>query len=364
MPRSWATINLSSLEHNFRVCQAAAPDCSVMAMVKANAYGHGLVEVARQLSAIEGVTPAAFAVAHIGEGVQLREAGIEQPIVILSDFSATDQLFEITKFNLSVVVYNEHQIQMLESNSALGPVGVWLKVDTGMHRLGFSPEAASGALERLLQCPGTKPVVRLLSHFANADTPSHNSNVAQIDRFDSMQLPGSFERSMANSAGLFAFERSHFDWVRPGISLYGASPFVERSLSAPDLRPVMTLHATVIDVAHRQRGERLGYGGQGECKRDSVIATVGIGYGDGYPRHAAEGTPVLINGERAPLIGRVSMDMIMVDVTECLDVSVGNDVVLWGDGLPVEIVAGHAGTISYELLTGLSSRVRFSYIDE
>lgn len=358
-----AVINLKALEANVRICQSAAPNSGLMAVVKADAYGHGMIQVARQLAA-PGKGVAAFAVAHVDEGVQLRESGIEQPIVVLSDVCDVNQLLDIVNHRLSIVVYHEHQLRLLESNSAVGSISVWIKVDTGMHRLGFLVDEVPAVYQRLENCPNVQASIRLMSHFANADQPDDATNRQQIELFQSIPLPAYVERSMANSAALFAQPDSHFDWVRPGISLYGASPFCRETSLLPVLRPVMTLRSKVIAVYAFQRGDRLGYGGDGVCQRNTVVAVVGIGYGDGYPRHLPQGTPVVVGGQTAPLIGRVSMDTIMIDITGCVEVGIGSDVVLWGDALPVEHIASAAGTISYELLAQVSSRVRYVYVEE
>ncbi len=346
-----ALIDAQALHHNLQRVRALAPDSRVMAVVKANAYGHGLLRVARILLEAQ-----AFAVASFEEGVALRNAGVAHPIFLLQGFYDSEELAELGHYRFAPVVHHETQLAALEGSRQAGPIDVWLKVDTGMHRIGFPPEEASQVFRRLEACPVVHRI-RLMSHLANADDLADSTTRHQIERFKAVSTGLEAERSLANSAGVVAWPESHFDWVRPGIMLYGVSPLGARSAAELGLKPVMTLTSRLIAVNRCRRGERVGYGGEFVCPEDMSVGVVAIGYGDGYPRHARTATPVLLNGERAALIGRVSMDMITVDLRRHAGAAVGDPVVLWGKGLPVEEVAQCAGTIGYELLARMPPRV-------
>jgi len=323
-----------------------------MAAVKANAYGHGLVRVARALDAD------AFAVAAIEEALILREAGIDRPILLLEGVFEAAELPLCARHGLEIVVHHPEQARLLESARLERPVRVWLKIDSGMHRLGLDPERAPAAFQLLRACPAVAPAVRLMSHLARADERDCAYTRQQLHTFETATagLPG--ERSLANSAGILGWPQTHFDWVRPGIMLYGASPFADSLASDEDLRPVMTFHTRLIAINRLRRGEPIGYGGTWTCPEEMDVGVAAVGYGDGYPRHAPSGTPVLLDGRAAALIGRVSMDMITLDLRQHPEARIGDPVVLWGEGLPVEHIARAAGTISYALLCGVTARVR------
>jgi alanine racemase len=346
-----ALIDAHALRHNLNRVRRAAPNAKVMAVVKANAYGHGLVRVARIL-----LNANAFAVASFEEGLALRNAGVAHPICLLEGFFDTEELALLNHYRFMPVLHHESQLQQLEASRDSGPIDAWLKVDTGMHRIGFTPEAALQVRKRLEACPQVQRI-RVMSHFANADDTADPATQRQIDRFKSLVGGWGLETSLANSAGVLGWPQSHVHWVRPGIMLYGASPLLGKSAAELQLRPVMTLTSRLIAVNRHRKGERVGYGGEWACPEDMPVGVVAIGYGDGYPRHAPSGTPVLVNDERVPLIGRVSMDMITVDLRIQAGAKVGDPVVLWGKGLPVDEVAKHAGTIGYELLARLPQRV-------
>lgn len=347
-----ALINIQALQHNLRRVKTAAPQSRVMAIIKADAYGHGIVRAARALSTADG-----FGVASIDEALVLREAGITQPITLLEGVFEAAELAQVKQHGLSVVVHHASQIDMLEATTG-APIAAWLKIDSGMHRLGFAPTAVQAAWQRLTACAAIKQPIGLLTHFACADERDNNTTQQQQACFEqhTAGLPG--ERSSANSAAILAWPRTHGDLVRPGIMLYGASPFASERAEAHGLQPVMTLRSSLIAVHQLQRGDAIGYGASYNCPHDMPVGVVAIGYGDGYPRHAQTGTPVLVNGTRVPLIGRVSMDMISVDLSAVRNARVGDPVVLWGAGLPVEEIAEHAATLTYELLCGVARRVR------
>jgi alanine racemase len=322
-----------------------------MAVVKANAYGHGLTWTAGVLHDAD-----AFAVASAEEGMQLRRVGVLKPICLLEGFFSADEIPLLARHRLSPVIHHEAQLAMLEAAADAGGLSVWLKVDSGMHRLGFAPETFAATYARLKACAAVQEI-RLLSHFANADDIADAATPAQIERFEAVRRQVSSEASLANSAGILAWPASHHHWVRPGIMLYGSSPLAGRSAESLGLEPVMTLTTALIAVHQRCKDDPIGYGGDFRCPQDMPVGVAAIGYGDGYPRHAPPGTPVLVNGQRVPLIGRVSMDMITLDLRSQPQARAGDPVVLWGAGLPVDEIATHAGTISYELLCHVAERI-------
>ncbi len=346
-----ALLDAQALRHNLQQVRARAPGARVMAVIKANGYGHGLIWVAQALREAD-----AFAVASIEEGFQLRQAGIPQPIVLLEGFFQADELPALAHYRLSPVVHDAEQLRLLEGAQVGAPLCVWLKIDTGMHRLGFAPAAARAAYERLRACRAVGEV-RLMSHLASADDRRDPATRAQLDLFLPLVRSLGVPASCANSAGVIAWPDSHLDWVRPGLMLYGATPMLDASAAALGLKPVMTLATTLIAVQQRQRGDAIGYGGDFHCPEDMPVGVAAIGYGDGYPRHAPSGTPVLVNGRAVPLIGRVSMDMITLDLRSQPEARIGDPVVLWGEGLPIDDVAQRAGTISYELLCHVAERI-------
>ena len=344
-------LDLGALVHNLRRVRAAAPGRRVAAAVKAEGYGHGLVRVARTLDAD------AFAVACIEEALTLREAGVRRPILLLEGVFEAAELLLCARHGFEIAVHHPEQARMLELARLDQPVRIWLKLDTGMHRLGLEPETASAMFQRLRTCPAVRADLGLMSHLARADERDCDYTRRQLQTFEvaTAGLPG--ERSLANSAGILGWPQTHFDWVRPGIMLYGASPFVDSLAPDEDLRPVMTLHTRLISIKRLRRGEPVGYGGTWACPEDMDVGVAAVGYGDGYPRHAPSGTPVLLNGREAALVGRVSMDMITLDLRPHPEARIGDPVVLWGEGLPVERIAQAAGTISYTLLCGVTARV-------
>jgi alanine racemase len=348
-----ALIDIEALQHNLTRVTAAASGRRVMAIIKADAYGHGIVRAARALAAADG-----FGVASIDEALVLREAGVAHPITLLEGVFEASELALVRQHGLSVVVHHAAQIEMLERVAAGAPIPVWLKIDSGMHRLGFAPAQVQPAWQRLMACAAVSQPIGLMTHFACADERANSATQLQLASFQRacQQLPG--EHSLANSAAILAWPQTHGDWVRPGIMLYGVSPFSAGRAEEHGLQPVMTLGSTLIAVHQCQRGDAIGYGASYVCPHDMPVGVVAIGYGDGYPRHAQTGTPILVNGQRVPLIGRVSMDMISVDLSDARDARVGDPVVLWGAGLPVEEVAEHAATLAYELLCGVARRVR------
>jgi alanine racemase len=352
-----ACIDLTALQHNFQRVRQATPGCRVMAIVKANAYGHGLLPVARALNGAD-----AFGVAMLEEAIELREAGHEHRIVLLEGAFDAAELPLISGYRLDVVVHHRSQIDMLGQARLSRPLDVWLKLDTGMHRLGFAGSGFPAALHSL-QAMEQVGRIRLMSHFACADEPDSAANRAQLQCFRESTDHLDGECSLANSAGILAWPDAVFDWVRPGIMLYGSSPLQGRTARNLDLRPVMTLESRLIAVNEHKGGEAVGYGGDWVCPERMPIGVAAVGYGDGYPRHLPSGTPVLVNDRPAALAGRVSMDMITIDLRQVPGAKVGDRVTLWGRDLPVDDIAARAGTIAYELMCGVSARVPRHYID-
>jgi len=323
-----------------------------MAVVKANAYGHGAVTIATALE--KNVD--ALAVACLEEALELRAAGIVAPILLLEGVFDARELHEAAQHQLWITVENDFHLAWLEQTRLNSPLTCWLKIDTGMHRLGIPPKRAKEFYQRLGECTAVKNELVLCTHFASADELDSDQTLLQMGVFEDSCRSLSGERSAANSAALLAWPDSHYDWVRPGYMLYGNSPFEQDQANPERLRPVMTLTSAVISVRNVPAGDCVGYDATWCAPRDSRIATVTIGYGDGYPRMAASGTPVLINGQRASLVGRVSMDMISVDVTDLETIQIGDEVTLWGPDLTAREVARHAGTIGYELTTRMPMR--------
>ena len=352
-----ALINSSAIKHNFARIKGVAPESKILAVLKANAYGHGLLAMAKTLTEAD-----AIGLARLEEALALRAGGIVTPLVLLEGFFDASDLPVLVTNNIQTVIHHEQQLQALEKASLSGPLTVWLKVDTGMCRLGVRPEDFADCYERLQQIPAVvKPVV-LMSHFACADDVADPMTTRQLALFHELVngLPG--ERSLANSAALLAWPDARADWVRPGLLLYGCSPLLGKTAAELGFVPAMTLTSRVISVHPMAKGQTVGYGAAWQAQEDTWLAVVAIGYGDGYPRHARSGTPVLINGRRYPLVGRVSMDMITVEVRQPTAVACGDEVTLWGPELPVDEIAHWADTISYELILQLTSRVEMHWV--
>ncbi len=348
-------ISLSALRHNFNHIRTLAPDSKIMAIVKADAYGHGIARIAKSLEHAD-----AFGVACLEEARELRQANIKQRINLLEGPYAGEELSEISELGLDIVVHDISQVEMLEQAQLNKPIDVWLKIDTGMHRLGFLPESVNQVTTRLQQTNSVKEF-RLMTHLASANDRDNPMTTEQIQCFNQVAKNQNVEKTIANSAGIMAFPDTHVDWVRPGIMLYGVSPFSDSQGRQQGLQPVMTLQSRLITVKQLKAGEPVGYGATWRCPEDMLVGVVAAGYGDGYPRHAKSGTPVLVNGKRAELIGRASMDMLTVDLRSQPQARTGDPVVLWGEGLPVEEIANHAETIPYEVLCAVHKRLEFSY---
>jgi len=348
-----ALVDTAALRHNLGVARSRAPGTRIMAVIKANAYGHGVLPAAKALAEADG-----FAVARLDEGLALRAAGLTNRVLLLEGVFSPEQLALAAQQQFELMVHSFEQLQMLEGFAGAQRLSTWIKVDTGMNRLGFRVEEFGEAYGRLLRNGNVAAEPTLVTHLASADDRRDPRTAQQMAAFRAVTvgLPGS--RSVANSAGLLAWPDTRGEWVRPGLMLYGVSPFLSGTGAELGLRAAMTLQTEVIAVKAVRAGETVGYGGAWRAERETRMAVVAAGYGDGYPRGMPNGAPVQINGRRAPLIGRVSMDMISVDVTDLPPVALGDPVVLWGEGVPVEEIAQCAGTIAYELICGVSQRVK------
>lgn len=355
IPAAHAILNLEAVQHNLQMVRRLAPDAKIMAVIKANGYGHGLLRIAEALQNAD-----AFAVARVDEGIRLRKAGIKNRIAVLEGFSCAEELDELLLYQLDAVVHSFTQLEIFESRKEQEACAIWLKLDTGMNRLGFKPQEFNSVFQRLNQCSIIRPPIRLMTHLANADDKQDATTHKQIRLFnDTVATVGlENERSIANSAGIIAWKEALTDWVRPGVMLYGISPFPDNTGKQLGLKPVMGLHSRLIAVKPIATGDKVGYSGTWVCEKPTTLGVVAVGYGDGYPRYAKAGTPVLVNGQRVPLIGRVSMDMITVDLATQPNAKPGDPVTLWGDSLAVEEIAFYADTIPYTLVCGVTQRVQ------
>ena len=349
-----ATIHLGALRRNLARVRELAHGAKVMAVVKADGYGHGLERVSRALADAD-----AFGVAAIGDGLRLRAAGITNRIVVLSGPDEPADLAELRRLDLDAVIHHQSQVDWLAADRGTRPLRLWLKIDTGMHRLGFAPERVAEVHARLRALAGVDPDIVLMTHFTASDEFDRDLTTQQIARFDAVtaDLPGA--HALANSAGLLGWPIARGQWVRAGGLLYGLSVVAGKTGSDLGFEPAMTLSTKLISVNCIKRGEHVGYAATWQCPEDMPVGVAAIGYGDGYPRSAPSGTPVLVAGTRAAIIGRVSMDLIAIDLRAVPDAKGGDRVILWGRELPVENIATYAGTISYDLTCGMTRRVLF-----
>lgn len=352
-----ARFNLAALTHNLRRVRTYAPHAKLLCVVKADAYGHGASKIARALNELTD----GFAVAMAHEARVLREHGVTAPILVMGGFLSSEELAFLAYTDVTLTVHQPYHVTLLKETQLTKPVNTWIKVDTGMHRLGIPYTQLRDIIEALRSIPHVR-VTGIMTHFACADEVNHTLTAQQIQRFDQITFGLDLPQSLSNSAAIITLPHAQRDWVRPGIMLYGISPFMDRRAAELDLKPVMTLTSQLIAVNSVRAGETIGYGAAWTCTNDTRVGVVGLGYGDGYPRHAPSGTPVLIGGRRVPLIGRVSMDAICVDLHAAPEANPGDTVTLWGEGLPIEEIASAAGTIGYELTCKITSRVKREYI--
>jgi len=345
----YAQINLSALQANLARAREKAPGAQVLAVVKANAYGHGLKRVLPALEEADGL-----ALVELDSAVALREARYSRRILLIEGFFEERELAEIAQRRLGVVVYDAEQVRMLETAALPRPLEVFVKINTGMNRLGFTPDVVVEVCRRLSSAPGVA-ALRLMTHLARADEDDGVEEALRAFEAACRGLP--YPRSIANSAGVMRYAEVGGDIVRPGIMLYGASPFPYDTAAMLGLRPVMTLRSRIIAVQDLEPNDSVGYGGTYTATRAHRIGVVACGYADGYPRHAPNGTPILVCGRKVRLAGRVSMDLLTVDLSDVPEARVGSPVVLWGEGMPVDDVASAASTVGYELLCALAARV-------
>lgn len=352
-----AKISPTALRHNIQRIKQLAPQSKIIAVVKANGYGHGIEFVATTLE--QDID--AIGVARLEEALRLRSHGIVKPIVLLEGFFSAKDLPILAVNNLETVIHCQEQLTALLQAELPQPIKVWLKIDTGMHRLGILPEQVEEFYQALKTCSQVSQI-NFISHFSRADETDNDYTLIQLERFLTAcaDKPGS--KSISASGGILFWQQAHLDWIRPGIILYGISPD-NCPASEYGLIPVMTLTSSLIAVKDHKKGEPVGYGGHWISPADTKIGVVAIGYGDGYPRDVPVGTPVIINGRRVPIVGRVSMDMLTVDLGKTATDKVGDEVILWGKQLPIEEIATITGVISYELVTKLTPRVLIEYID-
>ena len=354
-----ACISCGAIQKNFQLIKNQEPGARVMAVIKANAYGHGLIAVAASLEGAD-----CLAVARLSEAIKIRHAGIDKPVALLGGVFSTNEIDQAIDLQLQICVHTEEQVALLEQH---GPANlqVWAKVDTGMNRLGFHPESTATVIDRLRNCSAVSDV-RLMTHLANADDRQDSTTKTQIEAFRVIADDFAGEVSIANSTGVLGWSEE-FEvfadlrnagrlWIRPGLALYGISPFPGQCGAELGLSPAMQFEAHLIAVKDINTGERVGYGGTWQAQQDTRIGVISAGYGDGYSRHIASGTPILINGRRVPVVGRISMDLCSVDLGADATDEVGDTVVLWGEGLPVEEIAEHAAAIPYELVCGVMNR--------
>lgn len=360
-----ARIDLGALRQNLAALRGMAPNSRVCAVIKANAYGHGAVRVARALQDVDS-----FAVARLDEALALRAAGVDRPIVLLEGVFSATELAVALREDFELVLHDPSQLELLAAHRSASDGVVqplcWIKVDTGMNRLGFRPEQVPAVFERLQSLSVRPRELRLMTHLATADEPENPLTSRQLQRFQALcaRLAASGHRpatSIANSAGLLHWPQTRVDWIRPGLALYGVSPS-KASAGSFGLRAAMSLHTKVIALREVHVGESVGYGASWRAERPTRLAIIAAGYADGIPRHLPSGAPILFAAGRAPIVGRISMDMIAVDVTDLPPLQVGDEATLWGPGLPVEEVAAHAGTIAYELLCAVAPRVPIHYL--
>ena len=347
-------IDLDALRHNLSRIRQFAPHSKIMAIVKADAYGHGIARIAAALTGVNG-----FGVACLEEARQLREAGIDKKILLLEGPYSVEEISAIQQLRLDVVIHHQFQFTLLNDAVITSPINAWLKLDSGMHRLGFAATEIAASWARLKQHEGVAGNIRLLSHLASANEPDSAMTKKQIELFSNVTKGFHAEKSLANSAGIIAWKECHLDWVRPGLMLYGVSPIDGNTADDFGLSPVMSLESELISIKNLKRGDPVGYGASWSCPEDMPIGIVAAGYGDGFPRHAGSGTTILVNGKSCSLVGRASMDMLTIDLRNYPGARIGDPVLLWGKELPVEVIARYADTVPYELLCGVHKRLEF-----
>lgn len=354
-----AVLSTDHLLHNCKVIREKASSSKIIAMVKANAYGHGLRSVSLKLDPYVDM----LGVASIDEALSLRKVGVKSPIILMQGVFEPSELLIAATEQFHIVVHSIRQAEWLEKIALPVTLSVWIKIDTGMGRLGFSPEDFDFVFAKLSNNHRIASI-RILSHFACADEKDHPLNIQQNVTFEGLTLDKQNEKSLCNSAAIFNFEDCHYDWVRPGLALYGISPILGTKAAELGLKPVMTLQTNLIAVKSLKKGASIGYSATYTCSEDMEVGIATFGYGDGYPWAIPDGTPVLINGVKCPVIGRISMDMMAIDLRPCGSSNIDDSVTLWGEGLPLEEVASHIKMSPYAMLTAIQNRVRFLWTQE
>jgi alanine racemase len=355
----YVEIDLNALRHNLKQVKRYAPQSKVLAMIKANAYGHGQTVCALALTEAD-----AFGVARIDEAIALRQAHVPQPVVLMGGITSAEELEIAQTYNLDFIVHDWSEIDLLNAYKGEHKFSVWLKIDTGMRRLGFVPDQAQQAYQLLKAHPNVKQPFVVMTHLIAPEKVEQTFTKEQLNLFQQVTEHWPEEKSIAKSAAIMAWPQTQADWVRPGIMLYGISPFIDKCGEDLGLKPVMTLKTQIMRINPCKQGDNLGYGGHWRCPRDMRIGIIAIGYADGYPRHIQDYGPILVNGHRCAVVGRVAMDLMMVDLTHAPEAAVGDIVTLWGNGLPIEQVALAAQTVPYTLTTAVSNRVKRIVIDD
>ena len=354
-----AILSGQNLLHNVKILQSLAPNSQLMAMIKANAYGHGLQAVALRLAHCVDK----FGVASIDEGLILRQQHISNPIMLMAGIFERNELEMSSLHDFEMILHCERQVTWLESTALRHPIKTWIKVDTGMGRLGFNVEHAIHIYARMTKCANSIKPSGVMSHFACADNQSHPLNQQQLRLFKQFIQGVAGAKSMANSAAIYNFPASHYDLIRPGLAIYGISPIQGKLSHDLNLRPVMTLQTKLIAIKQYKQGTQIGYGAQYCCEETMPIGIAAIGYGDGYPKSTKNGTPILVNNNLCKVIGRISMDMLSIDLRNAPDAVIGDTVTLWGKGLPIEHVSDYIQCSPYNLVTGIQSRVKHIWVD-
>lgn len=347
-------IDASALLHNIKQIKQLAPGRGIIAMVKANAYGCGLNQVVPMIA--EHVD--ALGIACMEEALAIRALGVMRDCVLIQGVFSADEYLIAAQNQMSCVIHHQQQLDWFLATPLAKKIKIWVKVNTGMHRLGFQPDEVPKVMQALINCRWADEI-GLLTHLACADVPDNQANAKQLKAFQNIKLPSHpILKSIANSAAIIALPDAHADVIRPGIMLYGVSPFAHQTGQSLGLMPVMSFVSAISAIHHYPKDSAIGYSATWITKRPSMIAVVAVGYGDGYPRHIAAGTPVWVNGQKADIVGRISMDMLTIDITDCQGIEVGTSVELWGKQIPIETIAKASGTIAYELLCQITNRPR------
>lgn len=350
-----ANLSTENLLHNLEVLRNKSGGKDIIAMIKANAYAHGLRSTALRL---DGMVYS-FGVASSDEALALRKIGIKSSITLMSGAFTPEDIALASEQNFELIFHEDSQIDWLDNVKITKPIKIWFKINTGMGRLGFDLDKANEIYKKLNNHPKLIHPIGIISHFACADDPINPLNQIQIDNFSAFVKDKKGPKSFCNSAAIFSFEDDLYDVVRPGLSLYGISPFLKKSANELGLKPVMNLLTKITAISNKKSGDNIGYGNHYTCPKDMKIGVIAIGYGDGYPRTARDGTPVLVNNIRCPLVGKISMDMATIDLSAYPDAKIGDNVILWGENLPIEEIAINTDSIPYDIICSVQQRVKF-----